>query len=100
MSQLLMVHPDFPDRAPTPTSETAFKVAWEAKGWQIFDRKTQQNPIDKAAQLEDMSKSELYEIASDLDISGRSSMGIDELILAIRSTNEFFTEVSLPTSED
>ena len=63
----------------------AFGVLAGVLGYRVISRRTQAKQAPFEANYEAWTKAKLYEVATDLDLTGRGEMSKDELIEAVRS---------------
>lgn len=55
-------------------------------------------PGKKDPKLEDLSKDDLYELATELDVDGRSTMDKDQLVVAIKAAQSAESGKSMTAS--
>jgi ABC-type taurine transport system ATPase subunit len=86
MAMVVMTHPETGGVA--HTTEEAFKLVWEPRGWQLAD------PVDVAvgevlgvdvSDVDDLSKEQLLEVAATLGVEGAASSTKKELAAGIRA---------------
>jgi hypothetical protein len=95
MGQVLMRHPNFPDRAPVEVDEQAFNVAWEKKGWELVNPYAEPNTDPEKTRLpvlETVSEPELRGIAEDLGIERADDLTGNELRSLISNTPDFYDQ--------